>query len=127
MLTSPASTKVLPVWKDVLGQKLRGFWKTHDIKAELNKPGYLCQRCFSTFEHFERHRATLLASKELAVAQMPTVPDTTGEFTLQSAVCEATCGRERSGEGVHGELRASQPKRALIEQSGSPAVVVGVH
>ena len=73
MLTSSASRKILPVWKYVITQELKEIGKTFYIEAELNMPGYICRNCFCTFEYFQRHRATLLASIELAVAQILSV------------------------------------------------------
>lgn len=118
VLTSSASRKVLPVWKEVVSQKLQETGKTIDIEATSSKPGYICRKCFCTYERFQRHKATLLASIESAVDQIPSVPDT--------SIGRPTRGRKRGGD----QECASLSKRTMIHPSGmehSPAVLVGVH
>ena len=49
MLTSLASRKVLPVWKDVVAQKLKEIGKSFNIEAELNKLfGYQVNKLFGS-------------------------------------------------------------------------------
>ena len=122
VLTSPATRKILPVWREIVSRHLEATGQNIDIE-ELCKPGYMCRKCVRAYERFQREKVTLSTGVEAAIAHIITsAPDSP---RLPTSTSSTSCsGRKRAAGGYE---CASAPKRTAFDSTStthSPAVVV---
>ena len=86
LLSSPNTGKILPVWLELLRIKLQEVGRQVD---ENNiSPRYMCRRCFSGLERYQKLQAELLDSIGSAIAVHPTWSQPTPHLEEQAQLSQ---------------------------------------
>ena len=94
VLCSEASRSVLPIWEQILDEKMLEIGKEVDKQALVGEKGSksagsICRACFRSFERYRKLQAGLLDNMEKAIAAIGIPSESTiGQKRPRASDCE---------------------------------------
>lgn len=116
LLAGVSSSEVLPTWSELIQEKLNELRLSVDV--EESRSGFVCRKCFRSFQSFGDTKRKLLQSLGEALKHMATRPK---EQSQQDNSHSSLLGKrhgQSSTEDDHAELTA--PKRPRIQYNVQP-------
>ena len=90
LLAGFSCSQVLSAWKNLLHEKLNNL--NMSVDDEVSKSGFVCRKCFHSFQSFSEMKSKLMDCIEEAVKYMTTFPNK--ESSLQSTRQLASLGKQ---------------------------------
>ena len=108
LLTGLSSNQMLSAWKDLLREKLDTL--NVFVSEEVSKSGYVCRKCFRSFQSFSDMKHKLLESIGEAVKYMTTIHKESSEVETETEAAVQLGKRQSHPPPCEPSVAAKRPR-----------------
>ena len=125
LLSGPTSTSVLSAWKEIIATKVQADRSLETVAAQVQasaNSAYLCRRCFTLFDRYQKTKVLLLANIEAVLSSQPDQHELVGSKRPSAEIDDDSTNPVKVARLTQAHAR----RQLSFSAASSPPVVVSV-